>query len=76
MKSFTVTWLDPETLIWMLLYNITTQETFQETKVWDRVCLRSIQNSKNLMKYYNAVWPDSGTLNLVFLDNIKTQKLF
>ena len=39
------------------------RETFWETKIWDRICLRNIQNSKDLMKYYNVEWPDLGTLN-------------
>ena len=40
-------------------------------KIRDRVCLRNIQNSENLVER-----PDLGTLNQVFLDNIKTQELF
>ena len=38
----------------MFLYNVSTQEPFYETKIWDRVCLRNIQNSKNLMKDYTV----------------------
>ena len=38
----------------MFLYNVSTQEPFYETKIWDRVCLRNIQNSKNFMKDYTV----------------------
>ena len=43
-------------------------------KRYGAVCLRNIQNSKNSMIYYTVEWPDLGTLNWVFLDNIKIQK--
>ena len=38
----------------MFLYNVNTQKPFQETKIWDRVCLTNIQNSKSSMKYYKV----------------------
>ena len=38
----------------MFLYNVSTQEPFYEKKIWNRVCLRNIQNSKNLMKDYTV----------------------
>ena len=44
MKYFTVALTDSETRIWMFLYNVSTQELFKERGIWDRVCLRSMQN--------------------------------
>ena len=41
-----------------------------------RICLRNIQNSKNLIKYYTVKWSDLSTLNWLYLENIKTQNLF
>ena len=47
MKYFTVAWLDSRTPIWMFLYNVRTQELFEERQIWDRVCLRNIQKFHN-----------------------------
>ena len=49
MKFFTVAWPDSETQIWMFLYNVSTQEPFQETEIWDRVCLRNIQKFDEML---------------------------
>ena len=40
----------------MLLYNVNRQALFQETKIWDRVCLRNIQNFQISMKI--LLWHD------------------
>ena len=45
MQYFTVTWPDPETRIQMFLYNVGTQELFQERRIWDRVCLKTFKMS-------------------------------
>ena len=34
-----------------VLYIVSTQEPFHETKIWNRVYLRNIQNSKILVKH-------------------------
>ena len=67
-----VAWPDSGIRMWMFLYDVNTKEPFYETKILGRVCLRNIQNSKNLIRYRTVEWPDLGT----FLDNIKTQELF
>ena len=33
----------------MFLYNVSTQEPFQETEIWDRVCLRNIQKFDEML---------------------------
>ena len=40
----------------MLLYNVNRQALFQETKIWDRVWLRNIQNFQISMKI--LLWHD------------------
>ena len=44
---FTVAWWpDSGTRDWVFLYNANTQELFEQTKMWDKACLKSIQNFK------------------------------
>ena len=59
MKYFTAAWPDPGARVWVFLCNVSTQELYEETKVWDRVCLKNIQNIKILMKCFTVAWPDS-----------------
>ena len=35
-------------------YTTSEHKNHSKKKIWDRLCLRNIQNSKNLMKYYNV----------------------
>ena len=44
MKYFTVAQSDSGTGILMFLFDVNTQELFQERKIWCRVCLKKIQN--------------------------------
>ena len=53
-KYFIVAWQDSRTRIWVFLYNVIIQETFSETKIWDRVCLTNIQNFKISMKCFTV----------------------
>ena len=67
---------DWRTRIWVFLYNVNTQESFWEIKMWERACLRNIQDFKILMKYLTVAGPDSGRRVWVILYNVNTQELF
>ena len=56
-----------------VLCNVSIQEPFQETKIWDRVCLRNIQNFKISMRYLTF---DLGANNWMSFSSISTQELF
>ena len=58
----------------MLLYNVSTQELFQERRMWDRVCLKT---SKCLIfnKAFGCGMAKPGTNCWKSLENIFTQKL-
>ena len=43
-RYFTAAWPDSRTWIWVFLYDVNAQELLSERKVWNRVCLRNIQN--------------------------------
>ena len=58
MKYFTVAWPDSETPVWMFLYNVTTQELFQERKIFDRVCLRNLQNFQYSIRFFTVTRPN------------------
>ena len=73
-KYFTVSWPGSGPRIWVFLCNVDTREPFEETKIWDRDCLRNIQNFKISMKYFIVAWSDSGTHVSVFLYNVNTQE--
>ena len=59
-----------------MLYNVNSQEPFEETKIWDRVCLKNILNFNLSMKYFTVAWPDLEKRILLFLHNISTQEPF
>ena len=55
-KYFALAWPDSETRISVFLWNVNTEKSFEETKIWDRVCLWNIQNFKILMNI--LLWYD------------------
>ena len=74
-KYFTVTWPDSGTRIRVFSFDVNIQKPFYKTKIWDRVCLRNIQNFKISIKYFTVAWPDSGTRFWVIVVSVDTWKL-
>ena len=60
----------------MFLYNDSTQEQKKKKKIWDRVCWKNIQNSKNLMQYRALEWLRFTNIKLgVFREYQNTQTI-
>ena len=56
-------------------YTMSVHKNYFKKEIWDRVCLRNIQSFWYSIRFFTVTWPNAGTNNRKFLENIFIRKL-
>ena len=56
-------------------YTVSVHRNYFKKEIWDRVCLRNIQSFWYSIRFFTVTWPNAGTNNRKFLENIFIRKL-